>query len=443
MANIQFRLQSSTKEKKPISVRFKVGRKTDVTANTGFSINEKDWTETNLPKKNNDVNKLLHKSLLKLQSFLEDRYNEALTDSTVIDKFWLSNQINECFERVEKKDTGILANHIQFIIDNANTRKVSGRNQIGISKSRVKGYETFKKIIEDYQKTAIKKQIHFLDINKTFVDKFTNWLINTRNYSKNYSGKQLDNLKTVCLDAEKLEIKTNPYIKQIEGFAESNEERFIVTLSFDELEQIRTCNKITNDAHLNARKWILIGCEIGQRASDLLNITKEDIRYKGGRMYLDVIQRKTKKSVTIGIINPYVVDIMKNEFPYKVSTQKLNEHIKKVCEIAEINEKVEGKKLNPEAKKNKPETMRKIQNFYPKWELITTHSFRRSFASNYYKKIPTAVLIQITGHSKESLFLNYINQREDKDANADLFMQFYERLNKDKEPGMTVIRNAQ
>ncbi|MBC7642864.1 MAG: integrase, partial [Flavobacterium sp.] len=60
----------------------------------------------------------------------------------------------------------------------------------------------------------------------------------------------------------------------------------------------------------------------------------------------------------------------------------------------------------------------------------------------YYKKIPTAVLIGITGHSKESLFLTYINQREDKDSNADLFMKFYEEIFKDKPAKMILLPNG-
>ena len=48
------------------------------------------------------------------------------------------------------------------------------------------------------------------------------------------------------------------------------------------------------------------------------------------------------------------------------------------------------------------------------------------------------ILINITGHSKESLFL----KREDKDANADLFMQFYEEINKEKTPQLKVLRTA-
>lgn len=443
MASVNFRLRSNANKNVAIKVYLSTGRNNLIELNTGFTINPKDWSETtNRPKQNNEQNKLLFNQLKKLDSHIYNNLNKDNSKGVLIDKFWLQAQIDNCFERIKKNDTGLLKNHIQYIIDNANTRKVSGRSKIGISESRVKSYETFKKVIEDFEKNSLKKQIHFLDINKNFVDKFTNWLINTKNYSKNYAGKQIDNLKTVCLDAEKTEIKTNPYIKQIQGFTETNEERFIVTLSFDELEQIRTSNKITNEAHINARKWLLIGCEIGQRGGDLLNITQENIRYKGGRMYLDLIQQKTKKSVTIGIINPYIIDILENEFPYKVSSQKLNEHIKKVCQLAEINEIVEGKKLNPEATKENPDSIRKIKGFYPKWELVTSHSFRRSFATNYYKKIPTAVLIGITGHSKESLFLDYINKSEDKDANADLFMQFYEQLNKDKMPEMKIIRNS-
>jgi integrase len=438
MATINFRLRSKANKNVSIKVYLSTGRGNLIELNTGFTINPKDWSETtSRPKQNNTQNKVLSNNLNKLETFIFDSLNNDLSKGVLIDNYWLQNQINNCFERIEKTDTGIVVNHIQYIIDNAHTRKVKGRKDRGISESRVKGYETFKKLFEAYQK-EIKKQIHFLDVNKTFVDRFTNWLINTQKYSTNYAGKQIDNLKTVCLDAEKNDIQTNPYTKQIEGFSESNENKFIVTLSFDELEQIRTA-EITNPAYNNARNWLLIGCEIGQRGGDLLKITKNDIRYKSGNMYLDVIQKKTNKDVSIRIAEPYVIAIIENDFPHEISTQKLNYYIKKVCEIADINEKVEGKRLNPNAKKDNPETMRKVLDFYPKYELITTHSFRRSFATNYYKKMPTAILIGITGHSKESLFLEYINKRVDKDANADLFAMYHEQINKNKEPKMKLL----
>ncbi|MNS63511.1 Phage integrase family protein [compost metagenome] len=88
------------------------------------------------------------------------------------------------------------------------------------------------------------------------------------------------------------------------------------------------------------------------------------------------------------------------------------------------------------------ETGRKKFDLYEKHKLITTHSFRRSFCTNYYKKIPTPVLMGISGHSKESIFRVYINAPEDTDENADLFMKFYSDIHKDKKPEMKVIKTG-
>ena len=184
----------------------------------------------------------------------------------------------------------------------------------------------------------------------------------------------------------------------------------------------------------NARNWILLGCEIGQRGGDLLNIEPENIRYNGKSIYIDIIQQKTNKSVTVGVFSPYVSEFVLNSFPKKIPHQKLNDIIKVVCKFTGIVEAVKGNKLNTE-------TNRKETGFYPKHELMASHCFRRSFATNYYKKIPTPVLINITGHSKESLFLTYINKREDKDSNADLFRKLYENLNKDKPAQMEFVKD--
>lgn len=444
MATVNFRLRSNSNKNVSIKVYLSLGRGNVIELNTGFTIHPKYWSkETNRPIQNTPENKVILNNLKKLESFIFENLNNDLGKGILIDTFWLENKIKECFNRVEKTDTGLVINHIQYIIDNAHTRKVKGRSKLGLSKNRIKGYTTFKNLFEIYQ-TEIKKQIHFTDINKNFVDKFINWLLITKQYSMNNSGKQIDNLKTICIDAQKLGIPTNDYVNQIEGFSEDNDERYIQTLSFVELEQIRTA-EITKSYLLNARKWLLIGCEIGQRQSDLLNITPENIRYDNDLMYLDIIQEKTNKNVTIGIIEPNVKEILINDFPHKISSQKLNNYIKEVCAEAGIVEVVMGKKYDAITK-------RKVLKEYPKNELITSHTFRRSFATNYYKKIPTAILINITGHSKESLFLSYINKREDKDENANLYMKFYKEIQKDiqkdidesknKKAKLTVIKNG-
>ena len=459
MATVQFRLRSKANKNVSIKVRLSLNRQNVFELNTGFTVNPKDWSEeTNLPKQKNVTEiKQLSNDLKTLDSFISNNLNTDLGKGILIDTYWLETKIKECFNRVEKTDNSLLVNHIDYIIDNANTRKIrtNGGFKIGLSKSTIKNYTLFKNIIVEYQKTT-KKQIHFIGITKPFVDKFTNWLVNTKNYSTNYSGKQLEILKTVCIDAEKNEIDITPYSKTIQHFRESDKDRYIQTLSFDELEQIKNTDftnqveldkfkkenpaltkniSITTETLNNARSWILLGCEIGQRGGDLLSIEIENIRSTGKSIYIDILQQKTNKSVTVGIVSPYVTDMILNNFPKKIQHQKLNDIIKVVCKLARIVEVIKGTKLNTE-------TNRKELGFYPKYELIASHCFRRSFATNYYKKIPTPILINITGHSKESLFLSYINKREDKDANADLFMKFYEDLNKDKVTQMKLIKNG-
>ena len=71
---------------------------------------------------------------------------------------------------------------------------------------------------------------------------------------------------------------------------------------------------------------------------------------------------------------------------------------------------------------------------YPLYEIISTHVCRRSFATHNYAKIPTPIIMAVTGHKTEKEFLNYIG----KDYN-DLSKQMLEywkqqRQNETAEP---------
>jgi hypothetical protein len=47
--------------------------------------------------------------------------------------------------------------------------------------------------------------------------------------------------------------------------------------------------------------------------------------------------------------------------------------------------------------------------------LITSHTTKRSFATNYFEKIETPILMEITGHSRESTFLSYIETHHNEE----------------------------
>jgi integrase len=474
MATIKFLLQSKS-ENAQIYIRLSVSKTVSLKKKTSFSINPKDWSEPNQrpipsntkkrPTGNEELGKEfdkhqkfkqnLHENLDKLESYIFQNLNKDLGSNILIDSFWLESKIIECFNRVEKKDKGLLVNHIEYIIDNANTRTKKG-GEIGLDKNTIKNYNTFKRLIVEYQ-DSIKKQIQFLEITKPFVGKFKSWLINTKDYSTNYSGKNLEMLKAVCRDAEKEEIPTTPYSKTIEYFREQSKDRYIHTLSYVEIEQIRITD-FTNEERLkefkkenpeltkrlsltpeklnNARNWLLIGCAIGQRGGDLLNITRDNIRYNiDGFMYVDITQEKTGKDITISINEKEILEILENSLPAKIAEQKLNDYAKVICKLSGINEPTKGKVYNIK-------TNRRELGIHPKYEFITSHCFRRSFVTNKNKDWTTKTIMDVTGHSKESLVYSYINEREDKDLKADLQRIEYQNQTKDKPAKMVLLPNG-
>ena len=124
MASIKFRLRSKSNKNVSIKIYLSTGRENKfIETNTGFSINPKDWSDKDLPKQNNAENRVLFNQLKKLETFVFDQLNNDSAIGTLIDLDWLKSKIDNCFGRVVKVDTGLISNHIQFIIDNANTER--------------------------------------------------------------------------------------------------------------------------------------------------------------------------------------------------------------------------------------------------------------------------------------------------------------------------------
>jgi hypothetical protein len=81
--------------------------------------------------------------------------------------------------------------------------------------------------------------------------------------------------------------------------------------------------------------------------SDLLKLKPSQIRAaNNGGLYIDIIQKKTTQFVTIGVIDPFVIRILKSNFPTHMSEPHFNKYIKEVCKLANITETVKGSKYN-------------------------------------------------------------------------------------------------
>jgi len=399
MATIKF-LIKGTKEKTPIFLRLYSG-KLDLQQKTGFVINRTDWsTKTNHPKQTTTENKQIAIDLKKLDTKITDKLNTAMANGTIINREWLSYQIDLHFNRVSIKGeySSVLLDHINKIINDGNSLKELD-TEVKLSYNRLKAYRSLKNKITDYQ-TKLGINIIIKDVNRQFVRDFRTYL-NTKDYKTQTIDKYIMDLKTVCKNAIHYDIEVNNQIHSITISQKKNEH--IIYLTPNEITQIENKNFKTERLN-NIKKWLLLGVNVGQRESDLLALTENNIQTKYQMEMFVLIQQKTGKQVEIPI-TPQIKEIIKDGFPYKISIQKFNDGLKDVCEIAELNTPTKGWKKDKDTNRDKLDT-------YEKWQLITSHCLRRGFASNNYGKLPTPLIQSITGHSSEKNLMIYIGKTE-------------------------------
>ena len=312
------------------------------------------------------------------------------------------------------KDQGVLLTQISNYIKQAPLRRLKRSGSLGLSNNSIRNLKRFYDLIQEFE-SDFGQSIMLDTIDHMLVNAFKEWLLTEKEYSLNNAGLQLKLLKMICKEAERMSINVNPYTRHIESFTQKSKDRVLQTISFEEIKKIKAIRDLPSTLE-NARKWILIGLYVGQRVSDLLALKPFQLRFIENGVYIDINQQKTDKYVTVGVVDKEVIQILKKNFPYPISAQLFNRQIKHVCQIAGINDMVSGYKLCPK-------TRRKRLGTHPKYSLISSHDLRRSFATNYFGKIETPILMQITGHSKESTFLSYIGSQVNKDTYADAFMK--------------------
>ena len=323
------------------------------------------------------------------------------------------NKVNT-FEHTISKDQGHLIVQIYNYIKHAPLRRLKRSGSLGLSNNSIRNLKRFYDLIQEFE-SNFGQSIMLNTIDHMLVNEFKEWLLTKKEYSLNNAGLQLKLLKMICKEAERMSINVNPYTRHIESFTQKSKDRILQTISFEEIKQIKALRDLPSTLE-NARKWMLIGLYVGQRVSDLLALKPSQLRFIENGVYIDIDQQKTDKYVTVGVVDKEVIQILKKNFPYSISAQLFNRQIKQICQIAGIYEMVSGYKLCIKTK-------RKRLGIHPKYSLISSHDLRRSFATNYFGKIETPILMQITGHSKESTFLSYIGTQVNKDTYADAFMK--------------------
>ena len=405
MASIYLLLQSK-KSPAVVYIRLRDGRTLDIKAKTNYHIDPINWDEIEQRPTKKALKEL---DIANLNTDLKDLKNDLLKEynrckgKKVVDADWLRNFINPPQEQEKHPDK--LVDYIDTFIE---------FKKADVKSSTVTKCNVIKHLLMRYEKET-KTTLYIRDIDAKFKMDFEKYCIKV-GYAPNTTSRNIRFIKTFCRHAKANGVETHYQLDSIKAKYHKVENIYLDEKEIAAIEKIES-TKLTEGLE-NARDWLLISCYCGQRVSDFLRFDKSMIRYeknKAGELkpLIEFTQVKTEKIMTIPL-HKKIIEIMKKydgNFPRKISDQKYNEHIKKVCEAAEIDEPTNGTLFDHETKT-------KITKDYPKHKLVSSHIGRRSFASNNYGKIPTSFLMYITGHTTEAMFLTYIGK-----SNKDIAME--------------------
>ena len=343
---------------------------------TNISVKSKNW----------DAKKQIVKSIDK-NSFLLNTKIKNLSE--LIQEYLIINNYNN-----------FNITSIEDIICNYNSKKSSNSKVIDfINKYKSKyanektqvTYSVFSNLIYKFN-----PNLDFNNINLNVLIDFKEYLMRNE-YSNSYIVRIMKRFKTIIREYSRHNPNYN--INYLNSFKIELNNYYSTLIALDE-DEITEIKNVELDQRLQkVRDLFLIQCYTGLRISDLLNLKPENINIK--RKELHTITIKTAEIIRIPISSSIltIFDKYQNVLPV-ISDVKYNQYIKEVCKLAGIDNPT----LVTSWKGGK-----RIDEIKLKYELISSHTARRTFITRLLRKglLPEQIM-KITGHRNRRSFDEYV-----------------------------------
>lgn len=305
--------------------------------------------------------------------------------------------VNEIKKQFDKRETSIFAVYDEFL----------SIKRHEVSKQSILKFNRVKALLEEYQK-ANREKLDFDKITPLFFSKFNSFLIDNKNMLNNTATKNIQFLKSFLIWANNNNFADNNSYKSFKGKSEKNE---VIYLTEDELMTLYNLD-LEDERLKRVRDLFVYQCFTGVRYSDIQNISRDDI---SGATWT-VRTKKTHQIIEIPL-SSYPLSILAkySDFPQPlpiISNQKMNTYLKELCEKANITEPVKVVKYKGSER---------IETTYKKFEVVGTHTARRTFISlSLQKGMKPDVIMAITGHTTYRMMQKYLkiadeHKREEMD----------------------------
>ena len=420
--NIIFALESRKKDGVPIvenvPIRMRVNFASQrIEFTTGYRIDVAKWDGDKQRVKNGCTNKLkqsaseINAALLGYYTELQEIFKRFEVAEIVPSPAEVKEAFNNRYEQNEKTelasaDTSNVPSNFYEAFDDF--VRVCGRHN-DWTHSTFENFATVKNHLKNFR-----SELSFEFFDEEGLTKYVQYLREVREMRNSTIGKQLSFLKWFLRWSFKQGMHSNNAYDTFKPKLKDTQKK-IIFLTWEELNKLREF-KIppTKQALERVRDVFLFQCFTGLRYSDVFNLRRSDI--KGD--HIEVTTVKTSDSLIIelndhsrAIIEKYKDVEFENDKALPVITnQKMNDYLKELAELAEINEPV---------RQTYYKGNERIDEVTPKYALLGTHAGRRTFICNALALgIPPQVVMKWTGHSDYKAMKPYIDIADDIKASA-------------------------
>lgn len=303
-----------------------------------------------------------------------------------------------------------------------------------MTKTVIKRTGTFRqKDTQGHHNIIFKRYMDFLSYSRWFDDfsifgeqfekKFEYWGLSERNYAANTIAASFSILKVWLNQAEKEGLIKDPTFHGWKTKANGTEHIYLNEVEIKRIYDIdfsddfKAANKIDLKSKIEqTRDLFVMACHLGLRLSDWNRLSSSEWNFVDNTITVNTTKTKERITVPLSTIVKELYDKYEGKFPYHIDKGHLNNQLEKIGELAHIDSDIYIMETKGGVAK---------QVHYKKYQLISSHTGRRSFATNLYLKCKQSKLVMaFTGHKTEENFFKYICIG--KKENADIAQQYFE-----------------
>ncbi len=361
---------------------------------TGMKVSPKQWNDRTMRVRSNQeyIDHIhINQGLDTLQAAATKLLQKHASERSALTQMSFKDELEAILSggHGRKGQTDFLAFFNQLIDERKQSPKYSSGS--------IEVYENARNHMKRYAKG---KKLHFQDLTVSFLKGFVTYLFK-EDFMDNHINKIIGTIRMVLNEATELRLNSLMDYKS-RKISVPKTETDNVYLTITDLGKLSELDLSSKPGKEKVRDLFLIAAYTGLRYSDFSKLRREYIQEVEGKRFFNILLEKTETRVWIPI-HPIVETILAKyayNLPQAISNQKTNDHLKLICKEAGLSDVFTKRVYRGGILQ---------EEVYEKWEMVSTHTGRRSFATNaYIAGVPIANIMRITGHKKVETFLKYI-----------------------------------